>query len=140
MTLTTSPRKLEVQLMVDHPQLQSRELEILLMLSADETWDAGQAYKPSRNSPEQHYQFSRWAIRAVAASLEDLPETIRTLINRVQGVEQRFLLLPSDTSVSLTLFVTETDTVIGMGVDAETIRLLARINAGIEVSLVVTQP
>jgi hypothetical protein len=37
------------------------------------------------------------------------------------------------------VFVTETDTVIGMGIDAEAIKLLARINAGLEVSLVVTQ-
>jgi hypothetical protein len=125
--------------MVDHPKLPSRELESFLALPADEAWDVGQPYRPSRSLPEQHYQFSRWAIRAVAASLEGLPEAIRELTNRIQGVEQRFLLLPSATTVSLTLFVTETDTVIGMGINAEAIRLLARINAGIEISLVVTQ-
>ncbi len=54
-------------------------------------------------------------------------------------MEQKFLLLPTGTTVSLTLFVTETDTVIGMGIEAEVVKLLARINAGIEVSLVVTQ-
>lgn len=139
MASTISSRKLEVQLMVDHPKLQSCELESLLMLPADETWNVGQTYKPSHNSSEQRYQFSRWAIRAVAASLEQLPEAIRELTSRIQGMEQRFLLLPSDTIVSLTLFVTETDTVIGMGIDVEVIRLLARINAGIEISLVVTQ-
>lgn len=138
MTSTTSPRMLEVQLMVDHPQLQSAELAALLALPADETWDIGQAYKPSPNSPEQRYQFSRWAIRAAGSSLDELPGVIRELASRVQGVEQRFRLLPSDTTVSLTLFVTETDTVIGMGLNAETIKLLARINAGLEVSLVVT--
>jgi len=47
--------------------------------------------------------------------------------------------LPADTNVSLTLFITETDTVIGMGIEGDAIRLLARINASIEISLVVTQ-
>jgi len=125
--------------MVDHPQLQSAELAKLLTFPADESWDVGQTYKPSPNSPEQRYQFSRWAIRAVGTSLDGLSEAIRELASRIRGVEQRFLLLPSDTTVSLTLFVTETDTVIGMGIDAEAIKLLARINAGLEVSLVVTQ-
>ncbi len=139
MTAATSPRRLEVQLMVDHPQLQSAELARLITLPADETWDVGQPYKPSPTSLEQRYQFSRWAIRAIATSLDGLPEAIRELARRVQGVEQRFLLLPSDTTVSLTLFVTETDTVMGMGIDADAIKLLARINAGLEISLVVTQ-
>jgi hypothetical protein len=77
------------------------------------------------NSPEQRYLFSRWAIRAVEASLGGLPDAISELANRIQGVEQRFLLLPTDTTVSLTLFVTEIDTVIGMGIEAEVVKLLA---------------
>ncbi|MFN9489636.1 MAG: hypothetical protein ACK59Y_07655 [Betaproteobacteria bacterium] len=125
--------------MVDHPQLRSVELTNLLTLPADESWDVGQTYRPSPNSPEQRYQFSRWAIRAAGASLDGLTDAIRELANRIQGVEQKFLLLPTGTTVSLTLFVTETDTVIGMGIEAEVVKLLARINAGIEVSLVVTQ-
>jgi len=138
MTTTISPRRLEVQLMVDHPQLQSAELEKLLTLPADEHWDVGQSYRPTPNSPEQRYQFSRWALRAVANSLDELADVMQVLTQRIRGIEQKFHLLPSDSTVSLTLFVTETDTVIGMGIDAEAIKLLARINAGIEVSLVVT--
>lgn len=140
MTTTISPRRLEVQLMVDHPQLLSTELEKLLTLPADEHWDAGQSYRPSPNSPEQRYQFSRWALRSVATSLDELADVIRMLTERIRGIEQKFHLLPNDATVSLTLFVTETDTVIGMGIDAEVIKLLAQINAGIEVSLVVTAP
>ena len=47
MTATISPRRLEVQLMVDHPELQSAELERLLSLPADEHWDVGQSYRAS---------------------------------------------------------------------------------------------
>lgn len=124
--------------MVDHPQLRSAELANLLTLAADEHWDVGQSYRPSRSSPEQHYQFSRWALREAANSLDELADAIRALTKRIQGIEEKFQLLPSDSTVSLTLFVTETDTVIGMGIDAAVIKLLARINGGIEVSLVVT--
>ena len=138
MSLTTSPRRLEVQLMVDHPQIQSAELEKLLTLPADLRWDVGQCYKPSLSAPEQHYQFSRWALRAVADSIDELPNVIRVLAQRIQGIQRKFHLLPNGSTVTLTLFVTESDTVIGMGVDAEVIKLLARINAGIEISLVVT--
>jgi len=123
--------------MVDHPRLQSAELERLLTLPADEYWDVGQSYRPSPNSPEQHYQFSRWALRAVSSSLDELADVIRVLTHRIQGIEQKFHLLPNDSTVSLTLFVTETDTVIGMGIDTEVIKLLAQINAVIEISLVV---
>lgn len=139
MNAKPSPRRLEVQLMVDHPRLLSAELARLLNLSADEAWDAGQMYRPAPNASEQPYKFSRWAIRAVAGSLDELPELIRKLAERIRGEEQRFRLLPSDTHVSLTLFVTETDTVIGMGLEADVIKMLARINARLEVSMVVTE-
>jgi hypothetical protein len=137
MTVTISPRRLEVQLMVDHPQLRSAELEALLTLPADEHWDVGQSYRPSPSSREQHYQFSRWALSVVANSLDDLVDVMQVLTERIRGIEQKFHLLPKDSTVSLTLFVTETDTVIGMGIDAESMKLLARINANIEVSLVI---
>jgi len=140
MTTKASPRKLEIQLMVDHPRLQSAELEKLLTLPADEYWDVGQTYRPSPRSSEQRYQFSRWALRIEANSLDDLTDAVHALLQRIRGIEQKFHLLPDDSKVGLTLFVTETDTVIGMGIDTEAIKLLARINAGIEISLVVTTP
>jgi len=68
MTTKASLRKLEIQLAVEHPQLQSAELEKLLTLPADKHWDVGQSYRPSSRSSEQRYQFSRWAIREVANS------------------------------------------------------------------------
>ncbi len=74
----------------------------------------------------------------MANSLDDLADAVQTLLQRIRGIEERFHLLPSDSTVGLTLFITEIDAVIGMGIDNETIKVLARINAGIEVSLVVT--
>jgi hypothetical protein len=136
----TLSRRLEIQLMVDHPKLKAAELKALLKLSADQYWDVGQSYKPSPSTPEQHYTFSRWAIKVMAGTLDNLTNAIHQLIHRIQSIEKNFLLLPSDATVSLTLFVTENDTVLGMGFDAETIHLLARIKAGIEVSLVINQP
>ena len=138
MTTLTTERKLEVYLIVDHPILSSSELSRILTLPADECWDVGQKYKPAPTSSQQHYQFSRWALRSVADSLNDLPRAINVLTSRIRGIEQKFLLLPSDSTISLTLFATEIDTVIGMGIDVETVNLLARIHACIEVSLVVT--
>lgn len=140
MTTAASSRKLEVQLMVDHPRLRSDELEDILKLAPDEHWDHGQRYRPTPSSPEQRYQFSRWALRAEAASLDELDSAIRRLAQRIEAIEGQFRLLPVDATVSLTLFVTETNTVIGMGIDAEAIKFLARINAGIEVSLVLRAP
>lgn len=140
MTPTISPRWLEVQLMVDHPQLQSSDLEDLLTLPADEHWDVGQSYFPSPGAPEQCYQFSRWALRVVANSLDELANVMQVLRQRIQGIEKKFHQLPDDSTVSVALFVNEIDTVIGMGIDAETIKLLARIGAGIEISLVVIVP
>lgn len=139
MATVTSPRKLEVQLMVDHPHISSSELAKLLTLPPDEHWDVGQRYRPTPDSSEQRYQFSRWALRETASSLDELATAIRALTHRIYGIEPKFHSLPSDSTVSLTLFVTETDTVIGMGIDQKTIGLLARIKAGIEVSLVVEQ-
>lgn len=138
MTTPTATRKLEVQLMVDHPTLLSSELAKILTLQADECWDVGQSYKPTPTSSQQRYQFSRWALRTVVGCLDELNDAICVMTRRIQSIEQQFHLLPSDSTVSLTLFVTEIDTVIGMGIDAETIKLLARIRAGIEISLVVS--
>lgn len=137
MTTAASSRKLEVQLMVDHPRLRSKELENILKLAPDEHWDYGQRYRPTPSSSEQRYQFSRWALRTKAASPDELDGAIRTLAQRIERIEGQFGLLPGDATVTLTLFVTETNTVIGMGIDADVIKLLARINAGVEVSLVV---
>ena len=137
MTITISSRKLEVQLMVDHPHLKSVELEKILTLPADEHWDVGDVVP---KWPERRYQFSRWAFCEVANSLDELPDVMKVLTERIRGIEQNFHLLPSNSKIGLTLFVTETDTVIGMGIDADSIKMLARINAGIEVSIVVTAP
>jgi hypothetical protein len=130
-------RLLEVLLTVDHPNLPYRELERLIALVADEAWNVGQTYKPSPRAAEQQYQFSRWAIRAYASSLKGLPEGIRTLADRIRSVESKLSLLPREATVTLTILTTETDTVIGMGINAEIIGLLARIHAGIEISLIV---
>jgi Domain of unknown function (DUF4279) len=137
MKTTISTRRLEIQLMVDHPCLTSNQLTKLLNLAADEQWDVGKSYKPSTNSDAQYYTFTRWALRSVANSLDEAPEALQSLIQRIREIEQKFCLLPSDSTVSLTFFVTESATVIGMGIDNDVIKLLARINAGIEVSLVV---
>ncbi len=120
--------------MVDHPTLLSADLERLLKLSPDEYWDVGQVVP---RWSERCYQFSRWALREHAGSLDELAEVVQVLAHRIQGIEQNFHLLPKDSTVSLTLFVTETDTVIGMGINAEVIKLLARIEAGVEISLVI---
>jgi hypothetical protein len=140
MTRTSSRRRLEAQLTVDHPLLPLAHLASILALPADEGWDVGQIYRPSRRSPEQRYQFSRWALRELAASLDELPAALEALIRRVQPLEHAFHRLPAGTTVSMTLFVTETHTVVGMGISADTISLLARIRAGIEISLVLTDP
>jgi hypothetical protein len=140
MSSTPSPRRLEAQLMVDHPQLPSAHLASVLSLPADEGWDVGQSYRPSRSAPEQQYQFSRWALRETVTSLDELSVALAALAQRVQAIEHTFQHLPAGTTVSLTLFVTETDTVMGMGIAADVVALLARIRAGIEISLVVMRP
>lgn len=136
--MTIAPRKFEVQLMVDHHQLKSADLEKLLMMASDECWDVGQSYIPSPGASEQRYRFSRWALRSEGNSIDDMADVMQILTQRISLIERNFHLLPKDSKVSLTLFVTETDTVIGMGLSAEVIKLLARINAGIEVSLIIT--
>lgn len=90
MSVKTSPRRLEVQLSVDHPSLSSRSLENILTSAADEAWDVGQTYQPGRNAQEQRYQFSRWAIRVAAMSLADLPEAIRELTSVFKGWSRDF--------------------------------------------------
>ena len=130
-------RSLEVQLMVDHAQLTSAEITRVLTIPGDVKWDAGESYKPSATSNEQKYQFSRWALREVAGSLNELPDAIRRIRERSQAIEKKFADLPIGTTVSLTLFITETDTVMAMGIDSAMIGFLARINAGLEMSLVV---
>ena len=140
MTSTVPLRRLEAQIMVDHPVLLSEDLENLLALPPDERWDVGQSYRTSPNSPELRYRFSRWAIGVATDSIANLTDAIGVLTKRIQGMEDNFRMLPSGSIVSLTLFVTEPDSVIGFGMEAEAVRLLARINAGIEVSLVVASP
>lgn len=137
MSSSNQSRMLEVQIIVDHSNLLVAELESLLTLSADESWEVGQYYKPAPSASEQQRKFSRWAIREITSSLDDLPKAINSLTNRISAMEEKFLLLPSDARVSLTLFVNETNTVIGMGLEAETIKLLAKLNADFEMSLLI---
>lgn len=137
MPSSNQSRMLEVQFIVDHSSLSVAELESLLALSADESWEIGQRYRPGPSASEHQYQFSRWAIREVTSSLDELPKAIKSLTNRISAIEEKLLLLPSDARVSLTLFVNETNTVIGMGLEAETIKLLAKLNADFEMSLLI---
>jgi hypothetical protein len=130
-------RKLVLQLVVDHPDLSPAELEGILLIRPDECWSRGENYKPSPHAKERQYQFSRWALREIAPSLDDLPETVRVLLNRVEECSGKFLNLPDDSRVALTLFVDETQTVIGTGFDWDVIQFLAKIRAEIDVSLVV---
>lgn len=132
-----SVRRLVLQLVVDHPNLSPTELEEILLIRPDECWSRGENYKPSPHTKEQQYQFSRWALTEIASSLDDLPETIRALFNRVEERSGNFLNLPDDSRVALTLFVDEIQTVIGTGFDWDVIQFLAKIRAEIDVSLVV---
>ena len=132
-----SVRRLVLQLVVDHPNLSPTELEEILLIRPDECWSRGENYKPSPHTKEQQYQFSRWALTEIASSLDDLPETIRALFNRVEERSGNFLNLPDDSRVALTLFVDEIQTVVGTGFDWDVIQFLAKIRAEIDVSLVV---
>lgn len=126
--------------MVDHPQLMSDELESLLMMPADERWNVGQRYKPSPSSIEQIYKFSRWSIYETALSLDEMDNSVRLLTDRIQSIEKNFNLLPETSTVSLTLFITDSETVLGIGIDPRTVNLLARIKAGLEISLIIEIP
>lgn len=130
-------RKLVLQLVVDHPDLSPAELEEILLVRPDEYWSRGENYKPSPHTEDQQYQFSRWALTEIAPSLNDLPEAIRALLNRVEEYVGNFLNLPDDSRVALTLFVDETQTVIGTGFDWDVIQFLAKMRAEIDISLVV---
>jgi hypothetical protein len=135
-----SLRKLEVQLSVDHDKLSAVELSELLGELPDQSWNVGQRYNPGGNAVEQKYRFSRWAISVIASSLDDLDNAILELTARVERIERKFGMLPNDARVNLTLFITETNTVIGMGIDNRFVALLGRIGAGFEVSLLFAQP
>lgn len=136
MKLPASHCGLEVQLMVDSTCALAADLTKIITLPADVFWDSKDSYRPSPNAAVQQYRFSRWAIRETALSLNELPATARLLMSRIQGLESNFLLLPVDSVVSLTIFVTESASVIGMGLDAVLLKSLARLNAGIEISLI----
>lgn len=130
-------RRLVLQFVVDHPDLSPVELEKILSVRPDECWCRGENYKPSPRAAIQQYQFSRWAITEMAPSLDDLSETILVLLKRVEKYTDNFSNLPYDSRIALTLFVDETQTVIGTGFDADVIQFLARLRAEIDVSLVV---
>jgi hypothetical protein len=131
-------RHLIVQLVVDHPNLSTHELEKILALKADEIWQVGDRYKPSPNANEQQYKFTRWALTEKAASLDELTEATRKIKDRLENYSGNFSFLPSDSRIALTLFIDETDSVIGTGFDTETIQFLAKLNAEIDISMLVS--
>jgi hypothetical protein len=137
MNSISSHRKIEAQLIVDHPKLLSKDLEEILQMSKDVGWSVGEHYKPSKSAEQQRYMFSRWAILETGDSLDFLTETLEKIVLRLRVIESRFCLLPKNTRVSLTIFANDTNTVIGFGIDPSTIKLLSKINADFEVSLVV---
>ena len=132
-----SRRKLVLQLNVNHPDLSPTELEKILSIRADESWSRGDSYTSSPNSGVRRYKFSRWAIKEMASSLDDLPEAIQRLFRRLDGYVDNFLLLPEEARVALTLLVDETQSVIGTGFDFHVIQFLAKIRAEVDISLVV---
>lgn len=136
MNSISSRRKVEAQLIVDHPKLLSKDIEEILQMSKDVGWNVGERYKPSKNAEHQLYMFSRWAIQETGDSLDFLMETIEKIVIRLKVIESRFALLPENTRVSLTIFANDTNTVIGIGIDPSVIKLLSKINADFEVSLV----
>lgn len=140
MTSTFPKRKLEVQLSVDSRLFKSCQIEDILSISADIKWDAGQSYLPAPNSTYQYYQFSRWAIREVAGSLDELARSIQLVMIRTRDIADRFQLLPREAIVNLTVFATESDSIFGYGFDRDMIKWLGTIGAGLEFSMVMTAP
>jgi hypothetical protein len=133
-------RFLAVEVSVDHGTMSSMELERILGQSPDERWEAGEPFRHGsvNRRPEQRYRFSRWAVVERGASIYSLDEVVANLIKRISPIESRFAELPRDATVALTLFVTEINTVLGFGIDSDTVRFIAAIGASIEVSLVTT--
>lgn len=136
MNLINASRKIEVQLIVDHPNLSSNAIEDILQLPSDISWNEGEYYKPSKNATDQRYLFSRWAIQEAGASLEFLAETIENILVRISAIEDRFAFLPENSRISLTVFANETNTVIGLGLEPKVIKLLSKINSDFEFSLI----
>jgi hypothetical protein len=133
-------RFLAAEVSVDHVTMSSMEIERILGLSPDERWDAGETFRhgSTNRRPEQRYRFSRWAVTERAASIAYLDEAVANLIKRIRPIQSRFEELPRDSSVALTLYVTEINTVLSFGFDSETVRFMAAIEASIEISLVTT--
>jgi hypothetical protein len=135
--MSQSKKHLEVYFTVDHPVMTSAELEQILLSPPDEKWDVGQQYFPGGNAQAQTYKFSRWSFKEKADSLDDLSQIVAIMGNRIRAIEGSLRHLPSDATKHMIFFVDETDTVLGFGFDAETLALLGKVGAGIEISLVV---
>lgn len=132
-----SARRLKLQIVVDHPVLSVAELQEILVVKPDESWHRGDAYKPSPLTENQNYKFSRWALTETASSLDELSEAIQALLKRIEPHVNDFAQLPDDSRVALTLFIDEKNTVIGTGFDRDVVQFLAKINAEIDISLLV---
>ena len=135
--MKSTMKMLEIQFMVDHPSLSKTELQSLLGGDPDEAWEVGATYRPSVNAGEQRYQFSRWAIKETAPSVDDLQAALTRIIRRIEPLEKSVQDLPSEARKCLAIFLNETDTVLGFGVGLEVVECLSRVGACVEVSLVI---
>ncbi len=124
-------------LAIDSDALSSRELADILKLQPDERWDKGTTYHI--RGKEKLNRFSRWSMVEIVSEIHELCEAMERLRDRIEPIRSNFSSLPAGTTIGLTVMITTTQTVFGLGLNADQLRYWASLGATVDVSVAVSQ-
>jgi hypothetical protein len=125
----------EVFLAIDSDDLTSEELEQLLGVRGDETWNIGDVRKVGRL--ERVCKFTRWSAVERTEDPSMIEECADSLLNRLVGLETSIRSLPRGTRKALSICLNQTNTVFGIGLSARILHFASAIGAELDVSVVV---
>jgi hypothetical protein len=129
------PERYDVTLCVEHDAVSSAELTNALGVSPDKAWDVGTEFLLGRHI--KHHKYSRWSIVEHVDPMEDMREAVDRLMKRVAAFESRLASLPQGSSVSLEMALTTRDTVLGISLSEEQVRMLSALGASIDISIAI---
>jgi hypothetical protein len=127
--------KAQIHLVIDSTKLSLLEINGIIGIDQNEGWNLGDAYTIA--GKKKAARFSRWSLFEQIDDESSIDEAARMLVQRLRPVEHRFRALPAETRVALSMYITESHSIFGFGLDAEVMRFFSDLNAELDVSVVV---
>lgn len=126
----------KVVLAVNSDSLSIGELEALLRMEPDESWNKGDPFTIAGR--RKINRFSRWSIAESVDTLQEIPDALKKLRHRTDAIGSNIVELAGRSDILLQFFITTEETAFDLSFDIDQLRYWTALGAGLDSSIAVT--